>query len=74
MLIDSTAYAQLNLDEKRKIDGGQILVNRDPITHKIIIRVWTRNKQSAGLLAESSDQRYIMILMFHQIKGYILIL
>lgn len=57
MLIDSTAYAALNQDEKIKIDQGQILVNRDPITRKIIIRVWTRNRQSPGELADSDDQR-----------------
>jgi hypothetical protein len=57
MLIDTTAYAELNQEEKRKIDRGQILVNRDPLTRKIMIRVWTRNKQSPGQLAVSSDQR-----------------
>lgn len=62
MLIDSTAYAALNQDEKMKINQGKVLVNRDPITRKIIIRVWTRNKQSPGELAEIDDQRYILNL------------
>lgn len=57
MLIDSTAYAELNQDEKRNIDKGNILVNRDPITGKIIIRVWTRNKQSLADVLDSSDFR-----------------
>jgi hypothetical protein len=57
MLIDATDYAELNQDEKMKINRGQILVNRDPITRKMMIRVWTRNKKSPDQLADSSDQR-----------------
>lgn len=38
MIIDSTAYARLNLDEKQKVDAGKVLINHDPITGRTVIR------------------------------------
>ena len=44
MMIDSTAYARLNMEEKEKVDAGKVLINHDPITGRTVIRVCIRCK------------------------------
>jgi hypothetical protein len=44
MMIDSTAYARLNIEEKEKVDAGKVLINHDPITGRTVIRVFIRCK------------------------------
>ena len=43
-MIDSTAYARLNVEEKEKVDTGKVLINHDPVTGRSVIRVWIRCK------------------------------
>ena len=44
MVIDSTAYTRLNMEEKQRVDAGKVLINHDPVTGRTIIRVLIRCK------------------------------
>lgn len=54
MMIDSTAYARLNMEEKEKVDAGKVLINHDPMTGRTVIRVCIRCKMKENLRVEES--------------------
>jgi hypothetical protein len=54
MMIDSTAYTRLNIEEKEKVDAGKVLINHDPITGRTVIRVCIRCKMKEYQRVEES--------------------
>lgn len=54
MMIDSTSYARLKMEEKEKVDAGKVLINHDPISGRTVIRVCIRCKMKENQRVEES--------------------